>query len=100
MYLSVDCGRSLAMIRSDRSLFGLYVGSATASLEAAVTDHQIRPRAGEARARALRERWAAVHKSVFAKLVAIMGTMAVCLLLLVGVFFWLIVSPNLNTVID
>jgi signal transduction histidine kinase len=36
-----------------------------------------------------------VRESVFAKLVAIMVTMAACLLLLVGGFFRLIVSPNL-----
>src|SRR5262245_17377079 len=99
MCLSVDCDRNLAMIRSDRSLFGLCVGSATASLEAAVTDYKTRPLVGGARARALRERWAAVHKSVFAKLVATVGTMAACLLILVGVFFWLIVGPNLNAMV-
>jgi signal transduction histidine kinase len=35
-------------------------------------------------------------RSVFAKLVAIMLAMAVCLLLMVGGFFWLIVSPNFS----
>ena len=64
-----------------------------------MTDYKTRPLVGGARARALRERWAAVRKSVFAKLVATMGTMAACLLLLVGVFFWLIVSPNLNAMV-
>ena len=62
-----------------------------------MTDHQIWPGFGEGRSRRLRERWAAVHKSVFAKLVTIMVTMAACLLLLVSGFFWLIVSPSLNT---
>jgi signal transduction histidine kinase len=41
-----------------------------------------------------------VHESVFAKLVAIMVTMAASLLVLVGAFFWFIVSPNLHTSID
>jgi signal transduction histidine kinase len=41
-----------------------------------------------------------VRESVFAKLVAIMVTMAACLLLLVGGFFRLIVSPNLSGSLD
>jgi signal transduction histidine kinase len=45
----------------------------------------------------VREHWAAVHTSVFAKLVAIMVTMAACLVLLVTVFFWMIVSVSLNS---
>lgn len=58
------------------------------------------PGAGEARPRGWRERWSAVHTSVFAKLVAIMVTMTACLLLLVGSFFLLIVSPYLTAGID
>jgi signal transduction histidine kinase len=38
--------------------------------------------------------------SVFAKLVAVMVTMAASLLLLVGAFFWFIVSPTVSTSID
>jgi hypothetical protein len=38
--------------------------------------------------------------SVFAKLVAVMLTMAASLLLLVGGFFWFIVSPVVSTSID
>jgi signal transduction histidine kinase len=38
--------------------------------------------------------------SVFAKLVGVMVTMAASLLLLVGGFFWFIVSPTVNTSID
>jgi signal transduction histidine kinase len=37
------------------------------------------------------------HSSVFAKLVAVMVTMAASLLLLVGGFFWLIISPAVST---
>jgi signal transduction histidine kinase len=40
------------------------------------------------------------HSSVFAKLVAVMVTMAASLLLLVGGFFWLIISPAVSTSID
>lgn len=65
-----------------------------------MNEHQIWPSVGETRPRPLRERSAAVHKSVFAKLLAIMVTMAACILLLVSGFFWLIVSPNLNTLFD
>jgi signal transduction histidine kinase len=39
-------------------------------------------------------------ESVFAKLVAVMVTMAASLLLLVGGFFWFIVSPAVSTTID
>jgi signal transduction histidine kinase len=42
----------------------------------------------------------AVRKSVFAKLVAVMVTMATSLLLLVGGFFWFVISPTVNTTID
>ena len=35
-----------------------------------------------------------IHRSVFARLVAIMGTMAGSLLGMVGIFFWLVVSSN------
>lgn len=38
--------------------------------------------------------------SVFAKLVAVMVTMAASLLILVGGFFWFIISPNVSTSID
>jgi signal transduction histidine kinase len=41
-----------------------------------------------------------LHESVFAKLVAVMVTMAASLLLLVGGFFWFIVSPTVSTSID
>jgi signal transduction histidine kinase len=41
-----------------------------------------------------------IRDSVFAKLVAVMVTMAASLLLLVGGFFWFIVSPNVITSID
>jgi signal transduction histidine kinase len=41
-----------------------------------------------------------VRRSVFAKLVAVMITMAASLLLLVGGFFWFVVSPTLNSTID
>jgi signal transduction histidine kinase len=41
-----------------------------------------------------------LHESVFAKLVAVMVTMAASLLLLVGGFFWVIVSPTVSTSID
>jgi signal transduction histidine kinase len=41
-----------------------------------------------------------IQESVFAKLVAVMLTMAASLLLLVGGFFWFIVSPTLSTSID
>jgi signal transduction histidine kinase len=41
-----------------------------------------------------------LHGSVFAKLVAVMVTMAASLLLLVFGFFWFIVSPNVSTSID
>jgi signal transduction histidine kinase len=40
------------------------------------------------------------RSSVFAKLVAVMVTMAASLLLLVGGFFWFIVSPTVSTSID
>lgn len=46
------------------------------------------------------ERWAAVHTSVFAKLLVIMVTMAACLMLLVSGFFWMIVSLTLSTTTD
>src|SRR5258708_25871459 len=39
-------------------------------------------------------------RSVFAKLVAIMLAMAICLLLMVAGFFWLIVSPNFSFSVD
>lgn len=41
-----------------------------------------------------------VRESVFAKLVAVMVTMAASLLLLVGGFFWFIVRPSAETSID
>jgi signal transduction histidine kinase len=41
-----------------------------------------------------------VSASVFGKLVAVMVTMATSLLLLVGGFFWFIVSPTVSTSID
>ena len=40
------------------------------------------------------------RSSVFAKLVAVMVTMAATLLLLVGGFFWFIVSPMVSASID
>jgi signal transduction histidine kinase len=40
------------------------------------------------------------HRSVFAKLLAIMLTMAASLLLLVGAFFWFIVNPSLHASIE
>jgi hypothetical protein len=40
-----------------------------------------------------------VSNSVFAKLLAIMVTMAACLLLLVTLFFWLVVAPLVNPTI-
>ncbi len=43
----------------------------------------------------MNERRPRVHQSVFAKLVAVMATMAVCLLFLVS-FFWLIVTGNVH----
>jgi signal transduction histidine kinase len=43
--------------------------------------------------------WSAIHTSVFAKLMAIMVTLAACLLLLVTLFFWLAIAPRLNTTI-
>ncbi|MEW5983971.1 MAG: HAMP domain-containing sensor histidine kinase [Acidobacteriota bacterium] len=43
---------------------------------------------------------AGIHGSVFAKLVAVMVTMATSLLLLVAGFFWLIVSPAVSGSID
>jgi len=41
-----------------------------------------------------------MHESVFAKLVAVMVTMAASLLLIVGGFFWFIVSPTVGTSVD
>jgi signal transduction histidine kinase len=61
-----------------------------------VSDYQISPGFHRVR-RSLRERWAAVHESVFAKLMAIMVAMAACLVLLVTVFFWIIGSLISNT---
>jgi signal transduction histidine kinase len=43
------------------------------------------------------ERRPRVHESVFAKLIAIMLAMASSLLLVVAIFFWFIVGPNVNT---
>jgi signal transduction histidine kinase len=43
--------------------------------------------------------WSAIHTSVFAKLMAIMVTLAASLLLLVTLFFWLAMVPRLNTTI-
>lgn len=56
-----------------------------------MSDDQTSPGFDRAR-RSLRERWVAVHESVFAKLMAIMVAMAACLVLLVTVFFWIIAS--------
>src|SRR5262249_36137760 len=67
------------MTRNDRCSFGPCAASATASRETTVIDR---------------------HSSVFAKLVAVMVTMAASLLLLVGGFFWFIVSPAVSTSID
>lgn len=64
-----------------------------------MSDHQNLRGFGPARLHPLRKRWAVVHRSVFAKLLAIMVTMAACLLLLVSMFFWLAVGPLLNTTI-
>jgi signal transduction histidine kinase len=50
-------------------------------------------------AEGLRARWRAIHTSVFAKLMAIMVTLAACLLLLVTLFFWLAMAPRLTTTI-
>ncbi len=41
-----------------------------------------------------------VHESVFAKLVAVMVTMAVCLLILVSGFFWLVVTREVHSLIS
>lgn len=40
------------------------------------------------------------HQSVFAKFVGVMVTMAASLLLLVGGFFWFVVSPSVGTSVD
>ena len=61
-----------------------------------MSDYQTSPGFHRVR-RSLRERWAAVHESVFAKLMAIMVAMAACLALLVTVFFWIIASLISNT---
>jgi signal transduction histidine kinase len=61
-----------------------------------MSDYQASPGFDRAR-KSLRERWAAVHESVFAKLMAIMVAMAACLVLLVTVFFWIIASLISNT---
>jgi signal transduction histidine kinase len=63
----------------------------------AVADHQqTEPHVGAAPSHRVRERWAAVHASVFAKLLATMVTMAASAVLLVSGFFWSIVSPTVN----
>src|SRR5215831_10793607 len=67
------------MTRSDRCSFGPCAASGTASRETTVIDR---------------------HSSVFAKLVAVMVTMAASLLLLVGGFFWFIISPAVGASID
>src|SRR5215468_3289149 len=67
------------MTRSGRCSFGPCAVSATASRETTVTDR---------------------HSSVFAKLVAVMVTMAGSLLFLVAGFFWLIINPAISTTID
>jgi signal transduction histidine kinase len=66
-------------------------------LEAAVSDYRTSLGFRQGGSRSLRERWAAVHESVFAKLMAIMVAMAACLVLLVTVFFWMILSLVSNT---
>lgn len=40
------------------------------------------------------------RQSIFARLVTIMLTMAVCLLILVSGFFWLVVTPEVHSLID
>src|SRR5262249_21574100 len=67
------------MTRSGRCSFGPCAALATASRETIVVTRSA---------------------SVFGKLVAVMVTMAASLLLLVGSFFWLIISPAVSTSID
>lgn len=43
---------------------------------------------------------APVHRSVFAHLLAVMSALAVCILLLVGGFFWFIVAPTIHGGMD
>src|SRR5262249_36128572 len=69
------------MIRNNRSLFVLCEGLVTCSSEVAMIEHERRP---------------AIRRSVFFKLVPIMLAMAASLLLMVGGFFWLIVSPSMT----
>lgn len=64
-----------------------------------MTDRQSWSRVSETRSWFWRAPWASLHKSVFAKLLAIMVTMAACLLLLVSLFFWLAVGPLVNPTI-
>src|SRR5262245_54106831 len=77
---SAASARSSVTMPSIRPLFEPYVESGTASSGAGMSD---RP-----------------STSIFGKLVAVMLTMAACLLLLVGGFFWFIVSPTVSTSID
>ena len=63
-----------------------------------MTDHPTGATVGEARSRGQRERWA-MHTSIFARLLAVMVTMAVCLLLLVTVFFKVVAGPIVSPAI-
>ena len=65
-----------------------------------MTDHSISFRSDNLGTRSLRTLWATAHKSVFAKLLAIMVTMAACLVLLVTGSFWMIVNLTLNSPVD
>src|SRR5262245_52698138 len=86
------------MIRNSRPSSVPCAGLATVLLEAAVSEWRDQPAHVEPRRADARR--PAMHDSVFAKLVAIMVTMAASLLLLVGAFFGFIVGPNLHTSID
>src|SRR3990170_3588184 len=72
------------MIRNTRPTSGPCGGSATASSEARMTDRT----------------WLRIRHSVFAKLVAIMFTMAASLLVLVTAFFVLYLGPLMNASIE
>jgi signal transduction histidine kinase len=45
------------------------------------------------------ERHPQLHRSVFAKLVAIMATLGVCLIVMVSMFFWLVVTRDFHSLI-
>ena len=64
-----------------------------------MTDPHTRAGAAGTVVQLVRRRWDAVQSSVFARLVAIMVTMAACLLLLVTAFFWLVGGPIVNPAI-